>query len=165
MGHPRALPAYAGHEVELFDDAIEARAVGYELERGTPPPMNDNILRERAQVGDAVVRARVTTVTSKNEVRGQSWQIGLHTVEKLGGSGRLDPDFTLQVQSNGPAAGIMRAIGPQMIGMAFVAFVREFARPSAPPEDSDLHFHLAQDSRAGAAAVHSAFTDPVRGAR
>lgn len=157
LGHPRELPAYTGHAVELFDDAIEARAVGYELEHGAPPPMNDNLFRERAQVGDAVVRARVTTITSKEEDRGRSWQIGLRTIEKLGGSGPLDPDFTVQVQSNGPAAGIMRAMGPQMIGMSFVAFVREFARPNAPPGDSDLHFHLVQDNRATAAAVHSAF--------
>lgn len=156
-GHPRPLPPYTGHALELFDDSIEGRAVGYELDHGSPPPMNDNLFRERAQVGDAVVRARVTTVTSKEEDRGRSWQIGLHTIEKLGGSGPLDPDFTLQVVSNGPSAGIMRALGPQMIGTTFVAFVREFARPDAAPEESDLHFHLAQDSRATAAAVHSAF--------
>jgi hypothetical protein len=119
--------------------------------------MNDNLLRERAQVGDAVVRARVTTVTSKDEDRGRTWQVGFHTIERLGGSGPLDPDFTILVQPSGPSAGIMRALGPQMIGMTFIAFVREFARPGGP-DDSDLHFHLAEDNRAYVAAVHSAFT-------
>jgi hypothetical protein len=153
----RALPTYTGRAVELFDDAIEGKAMGYQLDNKSPPPMNDNLLRERAQVGDAVVRVRVTTVTSKDEDRGRSWQIGFHTIEKLGGSGPLDPDFTVQVNSSGPAAGIMRAIGPRLIGMTFVAFVREFAGPGGP-DDSDLHFHLSQDNRAGAAAVRSAFT-------
>jgi hypothetical protein len=129
--------------------------------------MNDNLLRERAQVGDAVVRGRVTTVTSKDEDRGRTWQISFHTIERLGGSGPLDTDFTVQVQPSGPAAGILRAIGPRLIGMTFVAFVREFAHPGAlsdgGADDSDLHFHLAQDNRADAAAVRSAFTvDKVR---
>ena len=158
----RALPPYSGRAAELFDDAIEARAVGYQLDNSAPPPMNDNILRERAQVGDAVVRARVTTITSKDEDKGRTWQIGFHTIEKLGGSGPLDADFTVQVQPSGPAAGIMRALGPQMMGMAFVAFVREFARSDAS-EDSELHFHLSADNRAAAAAVRSAFSvDKVR---
>jgi len=158
----RALPEYSGRAAELFDDAIEARAVGYQLDNAAPPPMNDNLLRERAQVGDAVVRARVTTITSKDEDKGRTWQIGFHTIEKLGGSGQLDPDFTVQVQPGGPASGIMRALGPQMMGMTFVAFVREFARPGAS-DDSELHFHLSADNRAAAAAVHSAFSvDKVR---
>jgi hypothetical protein len=158
----RALPPYSSRAAELFDDAIEARAVGYQLDNAAPPPMNDNILRERAQVGDAVVRARVTTITSKDEDKGRTWQIGFHTIEKLGGSGPLDSDFTVQVQPGGPAAGIMRALGPQMMGITFLAFVREFARSGAS-DDSELHFHLSADNRAAAAAVRSAFSvDKVR---
>lgn len=156
-GPARALPPYAGRAAELFDDSIEAGAVGYRLDSASPPPMNDNLLRERAQVGDAVVRARVTTVTSKDEDRRRTWLIGLHTVEKLGGAGPLDTDFSILVQPGGLSSGIMRALGPQMIGMTFVAFVREFARPEGS-DDSDLHFHLTEDNRAAVAAVHSAFT-------
>jgi hypothetical protein len=119
--------------------------------------MNDTHLRERAQVGDAVVRARVTTVTSKDEDRGRTWQLGFHTIERLGGSGPLADDFAVRIEPNGPSAGIMRAFGARLIGMKFVAFVREFAHPVAPGE-SELHFHLAQDGKAYVAAVHSAFT-------
>jgi hypothetical protein len=149
-------PTYGGHSVELFDDAIEPRAVGYELDRALPP-MNDKLLRERAQVGDAVVRARVTTVTSKDEDRGRSWQIALHSIEKLGGTGPLATDFTVHMDPHGPSAGIMRAFGGRLISMTFIAFVREFADPEAPGE-SDLHFHLTPDGKADLAAVRAAFT-------
>jgi hypothetical protein len=159
-GHP--LPPYIGHEAELFDDAIEGKAVGYELDRGAPPPMNDNALRERAQVGDTVVRARVTTVTSKDEDKGRTWQIGFHTLEKLGGAGSAAADFTVQVEPNGPSAGILRALGGQLLGTTFVVFLREFAVQGVPDE-SALHFHATQDGKANIAAVHSAFTtDRVR---
>src|SRR5579864_7888932 len=110
-----ALPPFAAHAAELFDDAIEPRAVGFELDRA-PLPMNDKLLRERAQVGDAVVRARVTTITSKDEDKGRSWQIGFHTIERLGGSGPLPSDFVAQIDSNGASAGIMRSFGGRLIG-------------------------------------------------
>jgi hypothetical protein len=160
-GAPRgALPTYAGHEADLFDDAIEPRVIGYELDRA-PPPKNSTRLRERAQVGDAVVRARLTTITSKVEDRGRSWQIGFHTLERLAGFGPLEADFTVQVEPNGRSAGILRADEQRLVGMTFVAFVRQFARPG-PPGESDLHFHLAPDERADIAAVRAAVTlDPV----
>src|SRR4029077_15896367 len=67
--------------------------------------------------------------------------------------------FIVRVQPGGLAAGIMRAMAPQMIGMTFIAFVREFAGPGGLGlDDSDLHFHLSQDNRADAAAVQSDFT-------
>jgi hypothetical protein len=161
-GPGRPLPPYIGHSAELFDDAIEGKAVGYELDRGAPPPMNDNALRERAQVGDAVVRARVTTVTSKDEDKGRSWQIGFHTLEKLGGSAPIGVDFTVQVEPYGPSAGILRALGGHLLGSTFVVFLREFAVQGLPDE-SFLHFHATGDGKANVAAVHSAFTmDRVR---
>jgi hypothetical protein len=156
-----SLPTYDGHAARLFDDTIEPRAMGYELDR-TPPPMNDALLRERAQVGDAVVRARVTTITSKEEDKGRSWQVGFHTIERLGGSGPLPIDFVAQIDSNGASAGIMRSFGGRLIGAIFVVFAREFARPNGLG-DTDLHVHVVQDDKADVTAVHSAFTaDKVR---
>jgi hypothetical protein len=155
--HPdRPLPAYAGHAAELFDDAIEPGAVGYPSDQDGPPSA-DNRLRERTQVGDAVVRARVTTVTAKVEESGRSWQLGLHTIERLAGAGPLDPDFTLLVAANDPAAGIVRAFEARLIGTQVIAFVREFAKAGAPPgEPGDLRFHLAADSAEEKKAVTAA---------
>jgi hypothetical protein len=152
----RPLPPYAGHATELFDDAIEPRAVGYPGEAGITPAA-DTRLRERTQTGDAVVRARVTTVTSKTEDSGRSWQLGLHTLQRLGGSGPLEEDFVLLVTANDAAVGIVRGFEGRLIGKSFVAFVREFARPGAPPgELGDLRFHLAADSDDELKAVKAA---------
>jgi hypothetical protein len=160
----RPLPSYGGHAVELFDDGIEPAGVGFQLggqaEPGHNAPRSDNLLRERTQVGDAVVRARVTTVTAKDEDRGRSWQLGLHTLERLGGTGPLEPDFMLRVGASDTAAGIVRAFEARLIGTTFVAFVREFGRPGG---ETELHFHLAQDAKEEVDAVKSAvLLDQVR---
>ncbi len=158
------MPAYAGHAAELFDDAIEPAAVGYELDQAPTPetPMSSNRLRERAQVGDAVVRAHVTTVTSKDENKGRTWQIGLRTVETIAGSSSFPTDFTVEIESSGPSAGIVRAFESRLIGKTFLAFVREFARPGADG-DAELHFHLAPDGKPDIGAVLAAVkTDQVR---
>jgi hypothetical protein len=160
----RQLPSYGGHAVELFDDAIEPAGVGIQLGgqagAGFNAPRSDNLLRERTQVGDAVVRARVTTVTAKDEDTGRSWQLGMHTIERLGGAGPLEPDFTLRVGASDAAAGILRAFESRLIGTTFVAFVREFVHQGG---EAELHFHLAQDSRDELEAVKSAvLLDEVR---
>jgi hypothetical protein len=153
----RPLPSYAAHWLDLFDDAIEPMAVGgFQLApsaAGRAAPRSDNLLRERTQVGDAVVRARVTTLTSKEEDRGRSWQLGLQTLERLGGAGPLEEDFVLRVGPGDAAGGIVRAFETRLIGQTFIAFVREFGRPGG---DSELHFHIAPDTRDEVDAVTAA---------
>lgn len=149
----RPLPPYGGHDAVLFDDGIEPTAIGYPMSDGASP-LRDNLLRERTEVGDAVVRARVTTVTSKQEDRGRSWQLGFHALEHLAGSGPLDADFTLQVDATDPAAGIVKAYENRLIGATFVVFVREFARPGA--DEGDWHYHIAADQKDELDAVRAA---------
>lgn len=153
---PRNLPSYDPHSAELFDDAIEPEAVGFPTDCVVPPG-SDNRLRERAQIGDAVVRARVTTV---NQDTTQAWQLVFHTVEVLhasnGSPAPLDADFTLMVEPNGPSAGIINSMSSHLTGHSFVVFLRTFARASSPGDDSDLHFHIATDSKDEAQAVRSA---------
>ncbi len=153
-GPEKEYPPYTGKSVELFDDGIDAIAVGYQLEPG-PAPATDAKLRARVQTGDAVVRARVVTVTSKKEDVGRSWQLGLHTLERLAGSAALDADFTLDVESTDPGAGMVRAFESSLVGATFVVAVRTFAHAGAPGE-SDLHFHLSADKADVLAAVKEA---------
>ena len=149
----RPLPPYIGHATELFDDGIEPTAVGFPMDPGGNP-VGDTRVRERTQTGDAVVRARVRTVTSKVEDRGLSWQIGFHIVERLGGSGPLETDFTLPVLPSDPAAGIVHAFDARLIGKTFIVFVREFSHAGAPQGDpGDLRFHVAGDTPDEAKAV------------
>jgi hypothetical protein len=153
-GPQRALPQYVARQAELFDDGIEPAAIGYDIQ-STPSPGEDALLRARAQEGDAVVRARITTITSKALDQTFGWQIGFHTIERIAGEGPLAEDFAMQVAPTGPAAGMVRAFEPTLVGKTFIAFAREFSRASDPSE-SELHFHLAQDGKASVDAVHDA---------
>jgi hypothetical protein len=132
--------AYAGRLTTLFDDGIDAQAIGYTLEPTTSPE-EDDLLRERTQLGDCVARVRVVSVTSTRDDRGKSWQLGLHTLERLAGCASDGGDFTLEVKDQGPAAGVMRTFDGRLMGASFLAFVRAFARPGGT--DVENHFHLA----------------------
>ncbi len=159
------LPRYDARAAELFDDAIEPDAVGFRLAAtGTVP--DDTVMRERTQAADAVVRARVVTVTSNRDDSGPAWQIGLATVDVLASArtpatGSRPPPpttFTWLIRSRDPAAGIVRASEGAMVGKTLVAFLRTFAGP--PSSDgaptSEIHFHAAPDSKKEIEGVRSA---------
>jgi hypothetical protein len=138
--------------MELFDDTIEPSAVGISLDTKSDPRA-DALLRERTQVGDAVLRVRATTVTAKIEDSGTRYVMGLHTVEKLGGRFPPADTFDVQVGPTSTSAGILKTMESQIVGKTFVAFVRTFVRPDG---DQEVHFHFAPDSKPEVAAVREA---------
>lgn len=148
------FPPYTGRAVALFDDGIDPIAVGYQLEPG-PAPSADAKLQERVQTGDAVVVARVVTVTEKREDTGKTWQLGLHTLSRLAGTAPLDADFTLDVEATDPGAGMVKAYESSLVGASFVVALRRFGRAQAPGQ-SELHFHLSADKADVLAAVKQA---------
>jgi hypothetical protein len=153
-GPDKTYPPYTGRAVDLFDDGIDPIAVGYQLEPG-PPPSTDAKLRERVQTGDAVVRARVVTVTSRKEEGGRSWQLGLHTLGRLAGATPVDDDFTLEVEATDPGAGMVKAFESTLVGASFVIAVRTFAHAGSAGE-ADVHFHISADKADVLAAVKEA---------
>jgi hypothetical protein len=148
----RPVEPYAGRPADLFDDTIEPAAVGLDFDKGYAPKV-DRKLRERAQVGDAILRVRVATVTTKKEGPEATYQLGLHTVEKLAGKYAPPADFTVQINRKSESHGIMKNFESRLVGYAFVAFVREF---SVPAGEREVHFHLAPDSKDVRAAVADA---------
>jgi hypothetical protein len=148
----RPLPAYAGHAVELFDDAIEPLAVGVSLDVPTDP-RSDHRLRERTQVGDAALRVRVTTVTVKEEDTQTRYLVGLRTLEKLAGQFPPGDTFEISVGKASPSVGLLKALDTQIVGKTFVGFVRAFVRPDG---DQEIHFHLAPDTKDEVGAVRDA---------
>src|SRR5687768_13711295 len=60
----RPVSTYAGRPADLFNDTIEPAGVGLDFDRSYSP-RSDRMLRERAQLGDAILRVRVSTVTAK----------------------------------------------------------------------------------------------------
>ncbi len=139
----RPLPTHSGRAAELFDDSIEPAAVGLDYDRGYEPK-SDAVLRERAQVSDGVVRVKVQTVTEKKDGPAVTFQLGLHTVESLGGRHPPPADFMVTVRRSSESHGIMRNFDARLVNRAFVAFVREFVLPDG---DREYHFHLAPDSK------------------
>jgi hypothetical protein len=150
----RPLPTYAGRAAELFDDSIEPAAVGLDFDKSYLPK-SDPLLRERTQLGDAVVRVRVSTVTAKNDGPASTYQVGLLTLEKLVGDHPPPPTFTVQIDKTSEAHGIMKNFESRLVGYLFVAFVREFVRPDG---DREIHFHLTPDTKEVRAAVTDAVT-------
>jgi hypothetical protein len=148
----RPLPGWAGHAAELFDDTIEPAAVGLDFDRGYTPK-SDPALRERAQVSDAVLRVKVSTVTARKDGPEATYHLGLHTVEKLHGEHPPQADFTVTINKASESHGIMKNFESRLVGYAFVAFVREFVRADG---DRDVHFHLAPDTKEVKAAVADA---------
>ncbi len=148
----RPLPAYTGHGAELFDDAIEPQAVGLEFETPLDPRI-DPKFRERAQVSDAILRARVDTVTERGDGADARYDISFKVVEKISGANPPHDPFTLHVQGNNPTTGILRTMQTQLGGKMFVVFVREFVRPDG---DGEWHFHLSPDAKNVASAARDA---------
>ncbi len=148
----RPLPAYAGHSAEIFDDVIEPAAVGISLDV-RPDPHTDKPLRERAQLADAVLRARVTTVTARPDDRGTGYILGVKTVQMLSGHFPPGETFEVTVASTNPTTGIIKAMEGQIVGKSFIGFVRAFVRPDG---DQELHFHLAADTKDELGAVQDA---------
>ncbi len=142
--------------MKIFDDAIELTAVGYgaNVDRGAEP-MEDKRLRERTQLADAVVRVRVTGVTSKSGDGANGWDIACHTLEVLAGKRPPPTEFTLHVDAAGPAAGILRQFAGRVAAGTFVVFTEEFARSDGAP-GGQLHFHIATDTPEELIAIREA---------
>jgi hypothetical protein len=148
----RPLPPWEGHQAELFDDAIDPRAVGLNLEEARTP-QSDTVVRERTQVGDAVVRARVDTVTQRRNGEDVEYQLGLRVLETLTGSHPPPDDFVIRFDKASPSTGILRSLDARLGGKTFVVFVREFKSPTGEPR---LYAHLAPDTKDVVAAVKDA---------
>lgn len=150
------LEPYGGRAAELFDDAIEPAALGFALGVAADSDLG-MVLRERTQTADAVVRARVITVTSNRGDDDRGWQIGLETVEGLAGA-RPPKAFSWLVRSHDPSAGVVRASEGRMVGTTLVAFLRDFAGTVGTdgPGPPQIHFHAAADSKSERDAVRAA---------
>ncbi len=157
-----ALSPYSGHATELFDDVIEPGAVGYQGADEGGGPKDSALLRERTQTGDAVVRARVVTVTSGPESQGDGWRIGLRTLETVAGKRPPEGEFTFVVQGKAPAAGVVRMLEARLVGATFVVFVRTFGHADdgsdvgGGDKGPELHFHFAKDDKDELGAVREA---------
>jgi hypothetical protein len=154
----RALPPYTPNDARLFDDGVEARALGYSL--GDTGSKDAKLLPERVGAADGVVRARVVTITSKTEDSGEGLQLSLRALETI--TGRQPPvgEFVVYAPARSSAVGLLKAIEGRLVGSTFVVFVRGFAAEGS--DDGALHFHLAPDDQDEQDRIRAASLGPAR---
>jgi hypothetical protein len=146
------LSLWQGHSREVFDDNIDAAAVGLSMDG--PSPMSDPFLRERAQTAEVVLRLRVKTVTVDSIGEKSTFHLELEAEqEPLAGTKLIENKFEVAVAPQSPAYSIARAFDARLRGHAFIGFLRHFAGETAEPE---LHWHLSADSADIVAAVQAA---------
>ncbi|MEO8874834.1 MAG: hypothetical protein ABI461_04530, partial [Polyangiaceae bacterium] len=149
--HP--LSALTKHDADLFDDAIEPKAVGLDYDAAVDPRI-DSKFRERAQLADGIVRSRLETVTVRGDGATARYDMAFRAVEKLAGDAPKD-EFTLHIEGDNPSSAIVRSMQTTLGGKTFVVFMREFARADGEPE---WHFHISPDTKEVASAARDATT-------
>jgi hypothetical protein len=145
------FPLYQGQAMTLFDDRIDANAVG--LADVAAKPRTDPVLRARVQAAEAVARVRVATVSVDSAGGKPIYRLSLD----LGGGsivrrGFSDERVEIAVRSDSPAFGVVKWLDTRLIGRTFVGFFRRYAGT----EDAELKYHLSADSPDVLAAVHEA---------
>lgn len=148
----RPLGGWEGHAVDVFDDNIDAAALGLSLDSNGAG--GDALLRERAQMSDFVGSVRVQTVTVDKVSDAVSFHLVIRaTAPPLAAPRVADTSFELRIRPNSPAYGLAKSFDSRLRGLAFIAFVRRYASADGEPE---VHFHLSGDSPEVAAAVKEA---------
>jgi hypothetical protein len=147
----RPRPPYEGRDVQVFDDVIEPRAVGLNLDDARTP-RTDAALRERTQLAEGTARVAVTTVTGRGDGVEVEYAISVKVVEKLG-DGSLPDEMVVYVGKLSPSLGIVKSMDSRLGGKTFVAFMKEFKGPDGEPR---WHFHFSPDTKDVVAAVKEA---------
>lgn len=148
----RPLAPWEARGQELFDDNIDASALGLSMDGASP--RSDPFLRERAQTADVVGRVRVQTVTVDKIGEDLSFHLVIQALPPLLATPRLpDTSFELNIKPQSRGYALAKAFDSRLRGLTFVGFVQRFAGPDGDPE---VHFHLSPDTAEVAAAVKEA---------
>lgn len=160
--HPLAadgLPLWDGEARALFDDGIDAVAVGLALDGRSPA--EDPYLLRRTESGDFVGR-----VTVRGLDIGRAGAKTLYTLNVRAVPPPMSPphteqrDFDLEIGPAAPAFGVVRTVEHDLRDHLFIAFLKRFHGPDGP----EVHFHLTADTPEVVAAVREAAAlDEVRG--
>ena len=131
---------------DLFDDAIDPAAVGLDMDNSFHP-RSDPTLRERAQVSDAILRVKITTVTNKiDEGESGGYEVGLKQIEWIGGDHPPGTDqVNIRMRKSTQMNGIMKTMEGRMVGGEFIVFLRQFA--GADPSERTFHAHFSPPTK------------------
>ena len=147
---PQNLPVYTGNATQLFDDRIDATAVG--LADVGENPRTDAVLRARTQSAEVVARTRVSTV-SVDLVGGKPvYRLRFTFVEPPVVARFSGDQIEIAVHDDSPAFGIVKWLDTKLIGHSFVGFFHRFAGSLEP----EVRFHLSPDDPQVVSAVRDA---------
>jgi hypothetical protein len=152
-GPARPLSAYEANSKALFDDVIDPAAVGLDFDKSYAPSQ-DPALRERVRQADAVLRAKVMTITSRTTEGRGSYQLALVALDEqvIGPFPPASP-FSVRIDESSPSNGIVKHLEGGLVGKTFIVFVKAFQRADG---DQELHAHLSPDTKATARAISDA---------
>ena len=149
----RPLAPYEKEQTQIFDDTIDAAAVGLDINE-TFDPSSDPNLDNRVRQADSIMRARVLTVSSRGDIAKPTFQLSLQTQgEAFTERKAIKSPFQLRIDSTSPSAGIVKHLESGLIGKTFIVFVREFVRADG---DTELHFHISPDTKLMTKALQDA---------
>jgi hypothetical protein len=147
---PSSIAQYTGRTVELFDDKIDAAAVG--LADVNVRPRSDPALRERVTQAEAIAQMRVSTLTVDMVGGSPVYHVNLVLVTSLVSKGFSESRIELSIGPTSPSFGIVKWLDTRIIGRTFIGFIRRFAGPEEPI----IRFHLCADSPDVLAAIREA---------
>jgi hypothetical protein len=146
----RPRPPYEGRSVEVFDDTIEPRAVGLNLDDARTA-RGDGALAERLALAEGTARVAITTVTGRGDGVEVEYVIQVKVVEKLNGD--LPEELSIYVGKQSPSLGIVKSMDSRLGGKTLIAFLKEFKGPDGEPR---WHFHVSPDTKDVIAAINDA---------
>ena len=150
----RPLAPYEKEQTQLFDDTIDAAAVGLDINQTFDPSADPNF-DNRVRQSDAIMRARVLTVSSRGDISKPTFQLTLQTQgDPFTERRTVKSPFQLRIDSTSPSAGIVKHLESGLIGKTFIVLVREFVRADG---DTELHFHISPDTKLMTKALQDSF--------
>jgi hypothetical protein len=143
------LPPYTGRDKELFDDSIEASAVGMTMDK--PTFRGDARFRERAQRATMVARVKITTVTIDKVDDRSTYHLTMAVIGvPLAGSGESALELTLREGEN--AFPLVNQLREGLRDRTLLAMWKRFREG----DDASAHFYAAPDDDGTVAAAKEA---------
>lgn len=126
---------------ELFDNSIEPAAIGFS---GQGTAEYRNLLIERSQNAEYILRARIATVTTEGYEQTKKYNVTLKVAgEPLGGTKPPSDTFTVVLTPADSSYRLVRSRDLQLVGTPVIALMRRFTTR----EGKVLRWYLAPDSQ------------------
>lgn len=144
------LMAYEGQMAQLFDDSFEPAALGLDVRTGGET-QQAAVFQRRAEAADAVMRVRVTTVSSRPGGTEPGYNVTVSLGDLLGGKRPLEDTLTLSISPQSASYGLVRSNEGTLAGKTFIAFLKAFR---APPRPADTATTVPVGGSGGAAVLN-----------